>query len=54
MRVLVNVIIYVCRTVKNLHVRSFQIEGHDISFALLCGGQVDLACVLLTLYSRMV
>jgi hypothetical protein len=37
--------------VKSLHVRSFQIEGHDIPIALLCGEQVDLACVLLTLYS---
>jgi hypothetical protein len=49
MRVPVNAIIYVCRTVKSLHVRSFQIEGHDIPIALLCGGQVDLASVLLTL-----
>ena len=54
MRVLINVIIYVCRTVKSLHVRNFQIEGHDIPSALLRGGQVDLGFVLLTLYSRMV
>jgi len=30
MKVLVNVIIYVRRTVKGLRVRSFQIEGRDI------------------------
>ena len=54
MRVLINVIIYVCRTVKSLHVRNFQIEGHDIPSGLLRGGQVDLGFVLLTLYSRMV
>jgi hypothetical protein len=53
MRVFVHVVIYVCRTVRRLHVRSFQIAGHDIRIALLCGGKVDLAFVLSTLYSRM-
>ena len=36
MRVLVKVVIYVRRTAKNLRVRSFQIEGHDIPLVLSC------------------